>query len=143
MGNEIRDSALMGLTLIMYTALLVLIFFFSIQGKSLQMVGEDKKKVQQELLEYRELARYDNALLTGDEVIITVRKYYKLYDMYIEVLYNSGTFESLLTTDSDYVWSESRLRNLFYSDLDKYFKSELIRDNYTGKVKGFRFIKQQ
>lgn len=143
MGNEIRDSALMGLTLIMYTTLLVLIFFFSIQGKSLQMVGEDKKKVQQELLEYRELARYDNALLTGDEVIITVRKYYKLYDMHIEVLYNSGTFESLLTTDSDYVWSESRLRNLFYSDLDKYFKAELIRDNYTGKVKGFRFIKQQ
>ena len=143
MGNEIRESALLGLTLVAYTTLLVLVFFFSLEGRALQLIGEDKKNIQQELLHYRELAKYDNATLIGDEVLITVKKYYKLYNMYIEVVYNTGVYETLLTTDSDSKWDDKRLRNMFYDDLDKYFKAELIYNSDTGEVKGFRFTKLQ
>lgn len=96
MGNEIRESIAIIIELIVFSALLSIVIVLGQQGRSLLATHEDNKAIAQEMRAYQEFSNYDNRELTGDDMVLAIKKYSKAYNVCIvQDPNNDGVFDEL------------------------------------------------
>lgn len=136
------------LELIVFTALISTIAFLSGQAREMQSSEIQKQDLRTELSNKRELYFYDNKVLTGNDVLVAVRKYTKVYNMRIQLGATGGTNwynapEGLSVDSDDSVWEIDRIRDQLsiYGNLNHKYRSTLERED-SGYVSTLVFTRE-
>lgn len=139
MDSLIKDYVRIAIELIVFVVLLGFIVYVAGVSQNLLSIGQDRKAFNTELGIQRELSQFNNRPMTGDDVIVAVKKYTKLYDMRIEQgSEGSNTFFILSKTSSEITWGEDNIRLQMGSDIQKAYTSKIIRTP-DGEVSAIQF----
>ena len=151
MGDSFKEMVYLSVTLVIFSVLLWVIVFVSSAGFSLLSIGKEKESLKTELAIQRELASYDNKLLTRDDVQLSVLKFARQYDMIIQRNMSSNDTNYGIRVDGNDIfldrnalpseWDLSLITPKIERDIENYapsdsvvYKSVLIRDINTGVV---------
>lgn len=130
MSNEIRESIYMAIELIVFAALLSIIVVLGAQGRSMLVAQQKTENFASEMTVYRELATINNKEVTGDDMLLTIKKYSRLHNVCIVNDGNSdGVFDNILylsknIPDNDIRWKEKQIRTIL---------GDLIYSTYNAK----------
>jgi hypothetical protein len=139
MDKPIRDYIAITTELIVFAIVLSLIVYVANIGQNLLSIGQDRKAFNQELGVQRSLYQFNGRPMTGDDVVVSVKRYTKLYDMRIEKgIVGSGNYYVLDDKASEALWSEDTIRTNLGSDIQKLYKSSIIR-NANGEITAIQF----
>lgn len=136
MERPIRDYITISISLVLFATLLSLVVFLAEQSRALLAIGVEREALNKELISYREISQYDNRELTGDDVLIAVKEYTKVYDIIIEL--DGTNIIDLRVDDVDEKWNSDYVRKQMGKKVFDKYKSTLVKDMY-GTVTGIIF----
>lgn len=144
MGNELRESIYIVMELLVFSALLAVIVYFSLYTKDLLNIHNNDRVFAQEMNAYRDFTSYyDNREVTGDDVLLAMKKYARVYNMCIvhdhnnDGVFNTISYHSKNSDDKSQFWNEDVIRNklgdLVFSDYKAKFLTmdEIVKIDYT------------
>ena len=124
------------ISLILFSLLLSFIVYLAVSTNDLRNIKDAKVQLSQEMQDYRQLYFYNNRTLTGDDVLLAVKKYTGVYNMSIQTM-NGGRI-TLLTSDPESWWSLDNVRRLMGDSVYRHYVSNLVIDEY-GVITGMSF----
>ena len=143
MGNELRESIIIVMELLVFAVLVSIIVVLSSQGRGMLVTHENNKAISQEMRAYKEFSSYDNRGITGDDMILAVKKYARAYNVCIvhdndaNGVFETISYSSKNAPDHSVRWEEEKIRailgDLIYSNYMAKFLTadELVQANYT------------
>lgn len=135
------SSLYITLSIVLFSALLTVIVYFGNVGREFLYIVNEQRELQKNMALEKDFYKYDNKILTGDDVLLTVQKYTKVINMDIELGgAGSGVFISLKEDGSDADWSIDRIRSALGHNIFAYYRSELVYDG-SGAFVGLRFMR--
>lgn len=130
MGGEIREAIYMAVELMVFSALLMIIVVLSGQGREMLTTHEANKAITQEMRAYKDFSSYDNRELTGDDMLLAIKKYARAYNVCIvHDDDDNGTFDTISyhsknAPDHSIQWEDEKIRAIL---------GDLIYSNYIAK----------
>jgi CHASE3 domain sensor protein len=141
MDEIIKEYSGIAIILVICTVLLSTASYVGYQARDVSNRNSERVALSQELTAKRALYAYDKQTVNLDDILLTAKKYTKVYTLNIQLgRVGSSNWETLTEDDPDSRWNIDRLRALFGDDLSGVYESTLIRD-ISGGVVGFRFTR--
>lgn len=138
MSDLFSDYIEVVMSVLLFSALLG--FMTLITGNSYEIYNKkDVVEERRETLQWnKQLYSYDNTEMIGDDILVTIQKFSKAFDMEIQLGGTGGSYYKIKKTDSDSVWSVENVRIKLSGNLGRKYLATLIRDT-NNIVTGFRF----
>lgn len=136
MDDAVKGYMGVVISLILFSLVLTFTAYLGISAKQITGIKADRDHLNAELKEYRQLYSYNGMTLTGDDVLIAVKRYTRVYNMYIETNHR-GVIE-IKASDPESFWSLDNIRRLMGDNVYQQYVSSLIEDEYK-TVTGIRF----
>lgn len=130
MSNELRESIIIVAELLAFAALLSIIIIFSGQGREMLITHENNKAIAQEMRAYKDFSSYDNREITGDDMVLAIKKYARAYNVCIvhdnnlDGVFDTISYSSKNAPDHSIRWEEEKIRAIL---------GDLIYSTYTAK----------
>lgn len=143
MDKPVKDTMVIGFTLILFSTLISFIAYLGIFSKDLLNHTVVMNSFRAELSDARELSVFDNREILGDDVLIAVTQYTKVMPISIEVLRGGTTLTlSLELNSSDSVWSVKYVRDYMGDNVHERYLAKVVRD-YHGQPVRLQFTRIQ
>lgn len=158
MDTTVRDYATIAITLLLFAVFMTAITYAGAMGYELLGLAQDKRGLQKELVAQRDIAVYNDTVVTHDDIILATKKYKRQYRILVQPFesyedLNVGlkvdTHDYYLTElDSDSSWGSKSIDDSLtilenHASLDTVrYSSKLIKDENTGLITTLLFTKQ-
>lgn len=139
MGDLIKEYYAIAITLVVFSVVVGVIVYVGNIGNDLMDVYEKKNDVKETLKLSREIYGYMDKVITGNDVLIAVKKFTRLYDMKIEVGFKGSGVWILLDSEGDpEEWKLDIVSERMGRSINENYLSKLIFDE-NGDIVGIEF----
>lgn len=111
----------------MFGVFLSIVMFASQSTMQLFRIEQERRDIRNEIAALRELYEYKDRTVTGDDVLLAVKKYTRLYQIEIELgEVGSGNWLVLTDRSTDEEWNVENIRKRMGDNVYNTYKSELV-----------------
>lgn len=118
MGDPVKAHVYIAVEIAVFAILISMVVYFSIVSRNMLSVNQYRENTAIEMRAYQEIASYNNKEVTGDELIVTTKKFTQTYNICVvqDLIPEMGgvpIYENILTlrtSDPLEKWSEKEVR---------------------------------
>lgn len=154
MNEVISKYVEVAVEIIIFSALIFIVFLFSGLSRNAINVHSEQQSIKRDIQHERELSTYINKgfysggqlvdnLISGDDVVRFVGKFRHDLEIDIDVGYQTIILEKYSEkADGTSNWDIEVLTELMENNRLSMYKIESVKDEYSGEIMKIRFIKQ-